>query len=280
MVLRLLAAYVAGHNIVVLKERACKVQVDPEPCQDLRTTHRDEAHGYRTPVEVYQGGFLLTDVQASRVGASSSGLPSKIIENDHHRQNKHTPQSVYSVRSRSSCTSVLWQLHELQRSDDPERFTVDKHLQSVFTESQTIKLSELSQLLNAHLVPAEPVRIDYSFSPRAAVREIYDIEVEFGEEDGEDSIYDISPDDQTMLVELDEKIEVLCREISEARNKREFMQTFARDPKVNRKNRGALRDPRPLFCLCFCFLLSMINFPLTHTHMPAHTHKYSHTALV
>lgn len=82
---------------------------------------------------------------------------------------------------------------KLQRSDDPEVFQVDPKLKTVFTELTTIKLSDLPTLLDTHLVPPEPVKIEYTFSPRTAVREIHDVEVEMTVDDYvEEGKYNIS----------------------------------------------------------------------------------------
>ena len=51
----------------------------------------------------------------------------------------------------------------------------------------------LQQLLDTHLVPPEPVKIEYSFSPRTAVREIHDVEVEMVREREREFIVPLLP---------------------------------------------------------------------------------------
>jgi SWI/SNF-related matrix-associated actin-dependent regulator of chromatin subfamily D len=130
---------------------------------------------------------------------------------------------------------LLWNYvkeQKLQRSDDPEVIQVDPRLKTVFTELTTIKLSDLPTLLDTHLVPPEPVKIEYTFSPRTAVREIHDVEVEMTVDDNvEEGKYNISHNEMGKLVELDDKIQDLCQQIEETRNKRKFMDSFAADPK-------------------------------------------------
>lgn len=121
---------------------------------------------------------------------------------------------------------------KLQRTDAPEAFKLDSRLKTVFTELTTIQLSDLPTLLDTHLVPPEPVKIEYSFSPRTAVREIHDVEVEMTADDYvEEGQYDIGQEELSKLNELDDKIEELCQQISETRNKRQFMDSFSADPK-------------------------------------------------
>lgn len=51
----------------------------------------------------------------------------------------------------------------------------------------------LQQLLDTHLVPPEPVKIEYTFSPRTAVREIHDVEVEMVRARAPESIIPLLP---------------------------------------------------------------------------------------
>ena len=51
----------------------------------------------------------------------------------------------------------------------------------------------LQQLLDTHLVPPEPVKIEYTFSPRTAVREIHDVEVEMVRAKAPESIIPLLP---------------------------------------------------------------------------------------
>lgn len=156
---------------------------------------------------------------------------------DHHPSKFKLAKSLSKVLSIHTATKAtvieeLWKYIKKEKLQDPqvpETFWPDKYLTAVFNKTKAIQFSDLPSEVDALLIPAEPIKIDYVFDPKEPKRILYDVELEMNED--QQKQFDIEPSTSKDVNELDSKIANLTEQISNARKKREFMLTFATDPK-------------------------------------------------
>lgn len=136
--------------------------------------------------------------------------------------------------TRPSVILGLWEYiksKNLQNEQNPENINCDAYLRRIFRKD-TISLLEIPALVDPLLLPAEPVRIEFDidpFNPRP--RAVYDIDVETDDmTKTQMNTFLLTQQTQKSLQVLEEKIQLLTKQIKKSREKREFMLLFAEDP--------------------------------------------------
>ncbi|KAJ3032004.1 UNVERIFIED_CONTAM: hypothetical protein HDU68_009105 [Siphonaria sp. JEL0065] len=140
--------------------------------------------------------------------------------------------------SRTSAILRLWQyikMHGLQDIEDKRQINFDEALQKIF-KTKKVLLTHLPDLLSAHFAPLDAITIDYTVKldkPHAAPSTAYEVEVE------DDSlvkahILNIVGGGEVVsrqeIAVIDDEITRLVQKVTQAKHKREFMLSFAKDP--------------------------------------------------
>ncbi|KAJ3111929.1 SWI/SNF complex component snf12 [Physocladia obscura] len=133
----------------------------------------------------------------------------------------------------------LWQyikMHGLQDVDDKRMINFDETLNKIF-KTKKVLLTHLPDLLSTHFLPLDPVIIEYTIKldqPRTVSPVSYEIEVEIDEPEITRKIGNVvSGGDTASLKEIaliDDEITKLVQKVTQAKHKREFMLSFAKDP--------------------------------------------------
>eukprot|EP00043_Microstomoeca_roanoka_P015069 m.150242 g.150242 ORF g.150242 m.150242 type:complete len:394 (+) comp16168_c1_seq2:334-1515(+) len=189
----------------------------------------------RSPASVDCDGFEITRY---------STLPAKatvLIFFDHYpRRFKLTPALANIVRMRSApeaaINQAIWtyiRANKLQ--DERERHVIqcDAALRKAFGK-ETFKVSELAALIRTNLLPMEPIRLEHVIKPESNPmnigEEAFDVDIDLDLSTGATNTSLLTKDAQEQLQKLDAQIDQYLASISEAKEKREFMLSFAEDP--------------------------------------------------
>jgi len=139
----------------------------------------------------------------------------------------------------ATVVEAVWKyikLKSLQDPDDPELINMDPAMTQVFSlrdlEITKMSMWDIPARLKTMLLPAEPVKLEYTFDPRIPRRDVYDLEVEI------DDVNRVAINNFVMpqqglrdLGAIDQKIEAISKDVADTRRKRAFLKSFARDPK-------------------------------------------------
>jgi SWI/SNF-related matrix-associated actin-dependent regulator of chromatin subfamily D len=138
--------------------------------------------------------------------------------------------------TRHEVIRAIWEyvtVNKLQDMENPEMINCDKYMQQCFPGEAQLNFSEIPVKLNRLFLPLQPVELLYTIPQMGGqpAREIYDVWVQI--EDGENEQIDLQAHkDLEPAIDLKrDDIARLKAEIGEARQKREFMLMFAKDPK-------------------------------------------------
>jgi len=138
--------------------------------------------------------------------------------------------------TRHEVIRAIWEyvtVNKLQDAENPEIINCDKYMQQCFPGETQLNFTEIPVKLNQLFLPLQPVELIYTIPMVGGqpAREIYDVWVEV--DDGEHEQIDLQAH-KDLEPAIDTKRDEIARlkaEIGEARQKREFMLMFAKDPK-------------------------------------------------
>ena len=140
------------------------------------------------------------------------------------------------TQTRAIIVSALWQYikrNKLQDPDEREYVNNDKYLKEIFNCSR-MKFCEIPQRLQAHLLPPDPIVINYSIDPSHAEEKksmCYDIDLEL-----DDGLRDmmqsflLSTSSQQEIAALESKIHETVEGINQLKIHRDFFLLFAVNP--------------------------------------------------
>lgn len=145
-------------------------------------------------------------------------------------------RSLVTLVTRSEVITTLWQyvkFYDLQDKDDRLIILCDERLKKLFN-LERVAFSQMPNLLHAHLLPPEPIAIDYVIrvdKPETTSPVVFDIEVETDDE-YKSKITSIIGNNATnrAIYNLDEKIAQVMTSITNAKVKREFLLDFVASP--------------------------------------------------
>jgi SWI/SNF-related matrix-associated actin-dependent regulator of chromatin subfamily D len=173
--------------------------------------------------------------------ANGVGVAAKVLLYLHHDPAKFELAEDFATMvglfhaTRHDAIAALWQYikdHQLQDKEEPEFINCDPYMQKIFQGAARIRFTDIPGKLNRLLLPPSPVVLEYIIPMTVGVsaREIYDVEVEV-DDGNRDNIVALFDDIEPEVNTFQDQISALKGEIDEAREKREFMMNFARDPK-------------------------------------------------
>ena len=134
---------------------------------------------------------------------------------------------------------LLWdyvRAHGLHDADTPEVIKCDKLLKALFSDRDVVPFADIPGELAKHLLPQEPVRLEYEYDPRREVPDggmrIYDIEVEMEDPSkaAGSAAVNVGSGSSRELDTLDQRIKTLTASISESRDRLAFVREFAAEP--------------------------------------------------
>ncbi|KAG2133791.1 SWI/SNF complex 60 kDa subunit [Suillus bovinus] len=140
--------------------------------------------------------------------------------------------------SRVGIIQAMWnyiKIHGLQDKTDRRRIRADDYLRPIFG-GEGIMFHQLPELVNRYLMPPDPVVIYYSINPAHVPPErpsAWDIEVKMEDTSLKNRIMvtvQSSKDSMSDLAKLDDEIALLSQSLHNSHTKRQFLQSFARDP--------------------------------------------------
>ncbi|KAJ9083131.1 SWI/SNF and RSC complex subunit Ssr3 [Entomophthora muscae] len=145
-------------------------------------------------------------------------------------------RSLSTLVTKSDVITVIWQyvkFYDLQDKDDKLTIICDERLKKLF-RYERISFSQLPFLLHAHLLPPEPIAIEYLIrvdKPESTSPVVFDIEVETDDE-FKSKVTTVIGNNATnrAIYGLDEKIASLMTSINNAKIKREFLLDFVSSP--------------------------------------------------
>jgi SWI/SNF-related matrix-associated actin-dependent regulator of chromatin subfamily D len=140
------------------------------------------------------------------------------------------------TESRPKIITSLWQYvknNKLQDSDEREYINNDKYLQEIFN-CPRMKFCEIPQRLQAHLLPPDPIVINYVIDPAKPESKkpmCYDIEVH-----QDDNVRDLmqnfllSTQSQQEISALESKIHETVEGINQLKTQRDFFLSYSTNP--------------------------------------------------
>lgn len=140
--------------------------------------------------------------------------------------------------SRIGIIQAMWnyiKIHGLQDKTDRRRIRADDYLRPIFG-GEGIMFHQLPELVNRYLMPPDPVVIHYSINPAQVPPErpsAWDIELKMEDTSLKNRIMvtvQSSKDSMADLTKLDDEIALLSQSLHNSHTKRQFLQSFARDP--------------------------------------------------
>ncbi|EGD80535.1 hypothetical protein PTSG_01126 [Salpingoeca rosetta] len=189
----------------------------------------------RSPASVDCDGFEITRISPLPVQATV------LLFFDHHPARFKLNAAFARVLHLRSAPELdvnkhLWTYireHNLQDERDRHVIRCDQPLQSAFGVG-TFKVSEMASLVRTCLLPMDPLRFAHTIqleqNPNNHGEDVYDVEADVDTSASSSSTTLLSPEAQAQLEELDTTINTYLAAISEAKDKREFMLSFADDP--------------------------------------------------
>ncbi|KAI0224604.1 SWI/SNF and RSC complex subunit Ssr3 [Massospora cicadina] len=145
-------------------------------------------------------------------------------------------RSSVNLVTKSDVITTLWQyvkFYDLQDKEDKLTILCDERLKKLF-KLERVGFSQLPNLLHAHLLPPEPIAIDYVIrvdKPETVSPVVFDIEMETDDE-FKTKVTSIIGNNATnrAIYNLDEKIAQVMTAITNAKVKREFLLDFVASP--------------------------------------------------
>ncbi|KAG1853157.1 SWI/SNF complex 60 kDa subunit [Suillus subalutaceus] len=140
--------------------------------------------------------------------------------------------------SRVGIIQAMWnyiKINGLQDKTDRRRIRADDYLRPIFG-GDGIMFHQLPELVNRYLMPPDPVVVHYSINPAQVPPErpsAWDIEVKMEDTSLKNRIMvtvQSSKDSMSDLTKLDDEIALLSQSLHNSHTKRQFLQSFARDP--------------------------------------------------
>lgn len=138
--------------------------------------------------------------------------------------------------TRPKIISALWQYIKQNKLQDPEEreyISNDKYLKEIFTTGR-MKFCEIPQRLQAHLLPPDPIVINYSVNQSKTDEKrsmCYDIDIELDDNLRElMQSFLLSTSSQQEIISLESKIHETVEGINQLKVHRDFFLSFATNP--------------------------------------------------
>lgn len=198
-----------------------------------------------------EGGELSGDVTDKDVGfdvfkmtrEGSGPIPAKIVlqlKEYPDRARLSAPLSeilALDEATKSDIILALWQyikFHDLQQTEEKRNIKCDEPLRQLFGRN-TVTFPEIMELITPHLLPKEPLVINYTIDTDVENNlgeTVFDLTLEF-DDDINAEIAKITKhwfDNQEDIFKLDEHIALVIQQLNNTRLKREFFKQFAAHP--------------------------------------------------
>lgn len=153
--------------------------------------------------------------------------------------------------TKSDIILALWQyikFHDLQQTEEKRNIKCDEPLRQLFGRN-TVTFPEIMELITPHLLPKEPLVINYTIDTDVENNlgeNAFDLALEF-DDDINAEIAKITKqwfDNQEDIFKLDEHIALIIQQLNNTRLKREFFKQFAANPSdfLSKWNSSQARD--------------------------------------